>query len=69
LIAGALGQLANHLAGKARILDVNKAREGMQLAWTGSVERAWTELGFECQIPLERGLRDAAEFYRAAGWL
>ncbi len=69
LIGGVLGQLANRLSGRARILDVNKAREGMSLAWTCSAERALVDLGFECQIPLEQGLRDAVAFYREAGWL
>ncbi len=69
LIGGALGQTMNRLSGKARILDVNKAREGMFLAWTCSAERAWLDLGFECKIPLEQGLRDAVAFYREAGWL
>ena len=69
LIGGALGQLANRLSGRARILDLNKAREGMSLSWTCSAERARADLGFECQIPLERGIRDAVAFYREAGWL
>jgi nucleoside-diphosphate-sugar epimerase len=69
LLGGAVGQLANRLSGKARIIDVNKAREGMFLSWTCSAERARADLGFECGIPLEQGLRDAVAFYREAGWL
>ena len=40
-----------------------------QRNWQCDISTARRELGYEPQYPLERGVREAVEWYKAAGWL
>lgn len=54
---------------RAPVINRDKVRELSEPDWTCSPERAWRELGFEARIPLEQGLRETYDWYRAQGWL
>lgn len=54
--------------GRAGRLDARRARDLVARAWTCDVEPALTELGWTPAHDLERGFRDAAEWYRREGW-
>ncbi len=51
------------------LLNLEKARDIVQDAWTCSIEKARAELGFKESLPLEVGIRDTVDWYRAQGWL
>ncbi len=51
------------------LINFEKARDMVQDAWTCSVTKAMTELGFRQRFPLEEGIADAVKWYRENGWL
>ena len=68
-VAAAVTELAARVVRRPVIFDRDKAREILAAGWLCETERARRELGFEARIPLGRGLRETAEWYRAYGWL
>lgn len=64
-VAGALARAA----GRAPLLDRDKANELLAPAWTCSSEALGRDAGWSAGIPLERGLAETARSYREAGWL
>ncbi len=51
------------------LLNFEKARDIVQDAWTCSIEKAKTELGFRESLTLEEGIRDTVAWYREQSWL
>jgi nucleoside-diphosphate-sugar epimerase len=62
-------QLAARLSRRPAVFDREKAVELLAEGWVCETDRARGDLGFEAGIPLPRGLRDTASWYRAHGWL
>jgi dihydroflavonol-4-reductase len=68
-LAGHISGWVGKLKGKAPTFDAEKAKEGVQEAWTCSVEKAKQDFGFEQKVSIEEGLRKAIEWYKKEGWL
>lgn len=62
------GTLA-HIAGRATLLSADKGNEYLAPAWTCRSDALTSDTGWRAQIPLEQGLRRAADWYREVGWL
>lgn len=57
------------LAGRATVLNRDKANEFLARAWTGNPEPLARETGWKARLDLEAGLAATAEWYRKQGWL
>jgi nucleoside-diphosphate-sugar epimerase len=57
------------VAGHPRPLDPGKAPELLAPAWTCATDALERDAGWQAQMPLARGAREAADWYRQAGWL
>jgi dihydroflavonol-4-reductase len=66
---GALAQATGTLLGHSVMFNVQKARESVQPAWTCSVQKAQTELGFRARLSLDEGMRMTYRWYQENGWL
>jgi nucleoside-diphosphate-sugar epimerase len=64
-VAGA----AARAAGRAPLLDGDKANELLASGWACSSEALRRAAGWAAEIPLDRGLAETARAYREAGWL
>src|SRR5437867_3007735 len=64
----AAGTLA-HMAGRATLLSADKGNEYLAPAWTCRSDALTRDTGWQAGIELETGLRRAAKWYRAGGWL
>ena len=62
-------ELVGRIRGRAGYLNLDKAREIAAGSWLCSKEKAHSQLGFAPAAPLDERLRQAAAWYRAAGWL
>jgi nucleoside-diphosphate-sugar epimerase len=51
------------------VINRDKVTDLSQTSWTCSIERARSELGYNPRMPLEEGLRETLEWYKAEGWL
>jgi nucleoside-diphosphate-sugar epimerase len=60
---------AARAAGRAPLLDGDKANELLAPGWSCSSEALRRDAGWAAEIPLDRGLADTARAYREAGWL
>jgi nucleoside-diphosphate-sugar epimerase len=54
---------------KPALLNIEKARDLVQRAWTCSIEKAKKELGYREELTIEEGIRDTIKWYRENGWL
>ena len=54
---------------KAVLLNLEKARDIVQDAWTCSISKARTELGFHQKIELHQGITETVSWYKQQGWL
>jgi nucleoside-diphosphate-sugar epimerase len=68
-LVGAISEGVSKVAGKPSILNRDKTRELLAPGWLCETEAARNKLGFEAEIPLDRGLKETADWYRAHGWL
>lgn len=66
---GALFGLNGRIKGKPATFDSEKAKEGLQEAWTCSVEKAKRDFGFEQKVSIKEGLERAIAWYKKEGWL
>ncbi len=66
---GLCGELWSRLVRKPVIVSRDKVAEARCAAWTCSAARAASELGFEAETGLERGLAETLDWYKGAGWL
>jgi nucleoside-diphosphate-sugar epimerase len=71
LIAGAaaVSEAAAGFVGKSTIFNRDKARELLAPGWLCETELARRDFGFVAHIPLQAGLKETADWYRANGWL
>jgi nucleoside-diphosphate-sugar epimerase len=69
LLAGALSEVMARMTGQVSPITRNKVREALQREWVCDSTRAAAELGWRAQVPLQRGIRDTAQWYRQEGWL
>lgn len=68
-LAALASEAVGRLRGKAAILNLDKVKEAAPEAWTCDSSKIRRELGWKPRWSLKRGIRQAAESYRAAGWL
>lgn len=68
-VAGAVSEWVGKARGRPAIFSRDKARELLAPGWLCETETAHRDFGFVAQIPLERGLAETADWYRANGWL
>jgi nucleoside-diphosphate-sugar epimerase len=67
-VAAAASESLARLTGRPVIFDREKARE-LMAEWLCDTTSTKRELGFEASVPLADGVKETAEWYRAAGWL
>ena len=68
LVCHVAGKMAA-LLGKTSTLNPDKYQIMKQRNWQCDISAARRELGYEPHYPLERGVREAVSWYRAACWL
>jgi nucleoside-diphosphate-sugar epimerase len=61
-------ELVGNAQGKLSPLNREKVRE-LRACWGVNMEKARNILGFKIDYPLEKGLRDTAQWYWTNGWL
>lgn len=69
LIAGFFSGLYGKIIGKPQTFDYEKAKEGTEEAWLGSVAKAKNDFGFEQKISLIEGLKITIDWYKKEKWL
>ncbi len=69
LAAGSLSELAASIRGRPPDLDRRRARDLTRLDWTCELGPVEHDLGWRPEVSLHRGLAEAAQWYREAGWL
>lgn len=57
------------LAGRATLLNRDKANEFLAPAWTGDPAPLTRDTGWRAELDLARGLAATAEWYREQGWI
>ncbi len=67
-IAGA-SELIARSQGKAALMNIEKARDGVQSNWLCSPKKALEELGFKTKLSLEEGTAITIEWYKKNGWM
>ncbi len=65
----AVSQTVARLQGKAALINIEKAKDGVQENWLCSPRKAYNELGFKTKLSLEDGIANTIEWYRTNGWL
>ena len=65
----AFAQFFSQFSKKPALLNLEKARDIVQDAWTCDISKAKKDLGFRESMTLEEGIRNTVEWYRAEGWL
>jgi nucleoside-diphosphate-sugar epimerase len=69
LWAGAFaGEIASRIDNKPRLLNLQKARLGVQQAWTCSSEAARRDFGFRTSVDLTEGIRRTHAWYQDNHW-
>jgi nucleoside-diphosphate-sugar epimerase len=62
-------ELAGKLTNTPVFLNLQKARETVQPAWTCSIEKARQQFGYDPEFTLEAGIATTYEWYKEHGWL
>jgi nucleoside-diphosphate-sugar epimerase len=68
-LIGAIAGVVSQVTGKPIFFNLQKAREAMQPAWTCSVEKAKSQLGFRPRVSLSEGLLQTYLWFRENNWL
>ncbi|MBV5328066.1 MAG: NAD-dependent epimerase/dehydratase family protein [Chlorobium sp.] len=68
-ILGSVLEIAGTLAGKAALINRDKANELLQDFWVCSPEKAAEELGFTARTSLAEGIEKTIAWYRQKGWM
>ncbi len=63
------GEIWNRLRPSPAALNLERAKQLSQDAWTADDQRARRELGYRSEYDLERGMRETIEWYRRVGWI
>ncbi len=67
-VAG-ISELVARVRNKAALINIEKARDGVQSNWLCSPKKALNELGFKTRLSLEEGVANTIEWYKKNGWL
>jgi nucleoside-diphosphate-sugar epimerase len=67
-IAG-IAQFFAMFSSKPATLNIEKAKDITQKAWTSSPDKAFKDFGFRQEISLEEGIRRTIEWYRLMKWI
>jgi UDP-glucose 4-epimerase len=62
------GEVATRVDKKPRLMNLQKARLGVQEAWTCSGDAARRDFGFSAEVYLAEGIRRTHEWYAEHGW-
>lgn len=65
----AISELSAKARGKAALINIEKARDGVQSNWTCSADKAKREIGFVSKLTLESGIENTIKWYRDNGWI
>lgn len=65
----AISEAYSLMSRRAVLLNMEKARDIVQDAWTCSIGKAERELGYKEKLTLEDGIRETVDWYRREGWL
>ncbi len=65
----AIAQFFSMFSSKAATLNLEKARDIVQSAWTCDTSKAVKQLGYRQQVSLEAGIKRTIEWSRKEGWL
>jgi nucleoside-diphosphate-sugar epimerase len=64
-----IAEIAAFFSRKPALLNIEKAKDLVQRAWTCNIEKARKELGYREELTIEDGIRDTVKWYRENGWL
>lgn len=64
-----IAEAAAAVMGKPPVINRDKVTDLSQTNWSCSIERAKSELGYNPQVPLEKGMRETIDWYKREGWL
>lgn len=67
--AGAIGEAAGRVTGRAPMFDRRRARDLARHTWTADPAATEEGLGWRARVALPEGLARTAAWYREAGWL
>jgi nucleoside-diphosphate-sugar epimerase len=62
------GEIASRIDKKPRLLNLQKARLGVQQAWTCSADAARKDFGFQAAVDLAEGVRRTHRWYQDNDW-
>jgi nucleoside-diphosphate-sugar epimerase len=65
----AVAELMAKFSSRPALINFEKARDMVQDYWTCDGSKAERDLGFEPEIPLERGIQETLDWYKSVGWL
>lgn len=65
----AAAQLLSYFSSKPATLNLEKARDLVQHAWTCDTSKAVRELGYRQSIPIEEGIRRTCQWYKDMKWM
>ena len=68
-IIAAFAEFFALMSAKPALINFEKARDIVQDYWTASPAKAKRDLGFEQEISLREGIRDAVRWYKQNNWL
>lgn len=68
-LAGRCGDLYSQVTGKFSLVNSQKIRLALPAYWLIDNGRAKQDFRFRCDTPLEDGLRETLEWYRANNWM
>jgi nucleoside-diphosphate-sugar epimerase len=68
IIAG-ISELYSMVTRQAVLINLEKAKDIVQDAWTCSVEKAVRELGYHQKLSLEEGIKETVAWYKTNKWL
>jgi nucleoside-diphosphate-sugar epimerase len=66
---GAVAQTGGTLLHRRVFFNLQKAAESVQPAWTCSIQKAQSHLGYRPRLSLDEGMRITWRWYRDNGWL
>lgn len=68
-VIAVFSEIGGFLMRKPVLLNLEKARDIVQNAWTCSIKKAKDELGYSESLGLEEGIKNTVDWYRREGWL
>ncbi len=67
--AAGISEFVARIQGKAALMNIEKARDGVQSNWLCSPAKAFNDLGFKTRLSLEEGVANTIEWYKKNGWI